>query len=234
MIKFITLTCESNKTRMDTIIDTWSKGYEITFLSDKKINNNTISFDYLPSDYASIYLRYIEYFKCLKKDDLKFDWYMFTDDDTFVNLNNIKKLLEDKDPNDLITFGHTGKLHKDGTDADGVQTGFPLGSIKGDATLPLTYYSGGAGFILSKKSMEKIIDYVQNGVNIPFCYNGDVTFGFWLVNNQIKINDIKGFWWTNPQELNHGIEHLVECYSYHYIDEKNMKNLYEKLYNNAG
>jgi hypothetical protein len=235
MIKYIILTCEKyHNTRLKVILETWGKDIDITFISDVAINDKIIGYDYLPKDYSFLSLRYIEYIKTL--NEINYDWYIFADDDTFINIDNINKLLENKDRNSLISFGHTGELNIDGTDANGNQTGFPLSSIKGKNTLlPLTYYSGGAGFILSNISMRKISEYIKmsNIDEIPSSYNSDVTFGFWLMNNNIEINDIKGFWWTNPDDLKHNDSQLVESYSYHYIDEKNMKLLYEKLHNNA-
>lgn len=224
-IRFVTITCEKyHDTRVKKIRETWGKSQDVLFLSDSNIGTDIIGYEHLAKGYENIWLKYSEFFKSY--NDLSYDWYFFTDDDTFVNLKNIEILLKNYDTNSPICVGHVGELNPDGTDMDGNQTGFPLHTIHGNGTqLPIIYVSGGAGFILSKKSMELICDYIKKETNVPGSYNSDVTFGFWGRNAGVNIVDIKGFWWTNPTELNHSLSEIENSYTYHYVSESMMDEL---------
>ena len=229
-IEFIILTCEKyHNTRVESIRNTWGKKQKLTFLSDMNIGNDIAGFEYLKKGYENIWQKYFEYIKNLK--ELKSDWYFLTDDDTFVNMDNIEKLISNYNTNDKIALGHIGRLNIDGTDMDGNQTGFPLSSIIGDDSyLPIDYFSGGAGFILSRSAMLSLIDYLntKSFENITRTYNGDVTIGFWLRNSGIKIEDIFGFWWTNPEDLRHNNDQIKSSYTYHYVDCDKMDKLYNQ------
>ena len=229
-IEFIIITCEKyHNTRVESIRNTWGKKQKLTFLSDMNIGNDIVGFEYLTKGYENIWQKHFEYIKNLK--ELKSDWYFLTDDDTFVNISNIEKLLIDYNNDDKIALGHIGRLNIDGTDMDGNQTGFPLSSIMGDnSDLPIDYFGGGAGFILSKSSMSSLIEYLntRNFENIIRSYNSDVSIGFWLRNSGIKIKDIFGFWWTNPEDLKHDDNQIISSYTYHYVDYDKMAKLYEK------
>lgn len=225
-IKFITLTCEKyHNTRVSKIKETWGKDQDVIFLSDMNVGDDIIGYDYLPKGYENIHYKYSEFFR--KYSDMSYDWYFFTDDDTYVNVNNIKILLDKYISNDPICIGVYGKLNPDATDKDGNYTGFPLNTIQGSETsLPLTYPSGGAGFILSVESMRVINKYLNSVDDIPRCYSSDVTIGFWIRNSGISPVNMYGFWWTNPVELKHDDESISKSYTYHYVSEKMMDELF--------
>ncbi len=228
-VKFITLTCEKyHDNRVDSIRKTWGKGQDVSFLSDFNLGTDIVGYENLPRGYEFVSLKYIEYLKNQKEFD--HDWYFFTDDDTFVHIENVTSLLERKNPDDMICIGHMGRLNMDGTDMDGNQTGFPLATIKGDGTsLPIDYVSGGAGFILSRNAMSSICEYMRKIENPANSYNGDVTFGFWMRQSGITVVDVNGFWWTNPIELKHNLNNAKESFTYHYIDPETMRHLHMHL-----
>lgn len=227
-IKFIVLTCEKyHKSRVEKIRQNWGFEQNLIFLSDINQGDDIIGFDYLPKGYENIHYKYAEFFKT--NTDFSSEWYFFTDDDTFVNINNIKELIQQYDSSSPICIGHYGRLNSDGTDMNGNQTGFPLHTISGQGTyLPIDYPSGGAGFILSLESVKLIKNYLKNldENEIPRCYNSDVTIGFWMRSCGIKNNDIDGFWWTNPVELKHDESEIKSSFTYHYMDEKLMDKVY--------
>ena len=78
--------------------------------------------------------------------------------------------------------------------------------------------------------MLALIDYLntKSFENITRTYNGDVTIGLWLRNSGIKIEDIFGFWWTNPEYLKHNNDQIKSSYTYHYVDCDKMIKLYEQ------
>ena len=49
----------------------------------------------------SVYLRFPDY-----------DWYYISDDDAYVNVNNLKIFLKDKNPSNLVTYGFEFKVCK--------------------------------------------------------------------------------------------------------------------------
>lgn len=225
-VKYITITCEKyHSTRVQSIRDTWSKNQDVVFLSDTNIAPDIVGFDYLRKGYENIWMKYREIIK--NWTDFTYDWYFFTDDDTFVNVKNVNNLLKNYSVDDKICIGVLGVLNPDATDRGGNKTGFPLRTIQGDQTeLPLTYPSGGAGFILSLESMKTINKYLNTIQDVPRCYNSDVTIGFWIRNSGIKNINIEGFWWTNPTELQHDVDMIRKSYTYHYVDEKMMCELF--------
>lgn len=225
-IKFITLTCEKyHDSRVSKIRETWGKGQDISFLSDLNIYSDIIGYDYLPKGYQNIHYKYSEFFR--QYSNFSYDWYFFTDDDTYVNIDNVKNILKKYNCDEPICIGRVGRLNPDATDKDGNYTGFPLDSIQGSGTLlPLTYVGGGAGFILSVESFKIINHYLNNLNDIPRCYSGDVTVGFWLRNSGIKCVNNDGFWWSHPVDLGHTDDDIRKNCTYHYVDEKMMDELF--------
>jgi hypothetical protein len=223
-IKYIVITCDKyHYTRVNDVRQTWGDGENLLFLSDGNVGDDIIGYEYLQRGYENIWMKLYEFLK--NNSNFDDDWYLFADDDTYVNKKNIITLLNNYKPEDAICIGHVGLLNSDATDMDGNFTGFPLQTISGEKTiLPIRYVSGGAGFILSRTSMKLICDYLTNleYQKVPRSYNSDVTFGFWMRNCGILIKDVKGFWWTNPSELNHDLNQINESFTYHYIDSDNM------------
>ncbi|KAF7637775.1 hypothetical protein Mgra_00002749 [Meloidogyne graminicola] len=67
-----------------------------------------------------------------------YDWFLKADDDTFVILENLKKLLKNYSSQSLIYFGAIFHFM--------------------DSSLNQTYPSGGAGYVLSKASLRKFVE----------------------------------------------------------------------------
>lgn len=222
------LTCEKYlNTRAKGVKDTWSKDLDIIHLSDKmNIREDVFSYE-IPGGYSDMSKRYIEFFRNEKIGD--YDWIIFCDDDSYFNMKNLYKLLENYDSNDKISIGRVGRLNPDATDMSGNFTGFPLNTIKGNNThLPIDYYSGGAGFILSKPLFDDLQNYIKNEKNLADSYNTDVTMGFWLrsINSKlIHFND--KFCHNNPFKNNLDIHSIVSC---HYVTPEEMKKLNEIIY----
>ena len=69
---------------------------------------------------------------CYQHHREEFDWFLKTDDDTFMVVENLKKLLSPFDSNESVHFGHHFKY---------------LGG----------YFSGGAGYVLSRKIPKSLL-----------------------------------------------------------------------------
>lgn len=223
--------------RVESIKQTWSKNLNKVFLVDKKINENDLLGYGLPQIYDSIQLKYINFFKTYNFN--LFEYYFFSDDDTFVNLKNVSKF---QLPNSDICFciGRKLLLNQDATDMFGRNTGYPMYKISGDNTkLPLYHPSGGSGFILSRATCIKIQTYLNslNDSEIPKSGHSDVTVGFWVRNIDCEFINENNFWYEKPEILIHDEyssykpENDDNFLTYHYVNS-NLMLEYHKKYNN--
>ncbi len=230
--KAIILTCEKyHNTRVAAVDNTWGKQVNTLYLSDITTEDKFIGYPDLPSGYDNIWMKYTKFFKEYEFND---DWYIFADDDTFVNVKRITDLIKNYQLDNPVCLGRIGCLNADATDMHGGNTGFPLYTISGDHTnLPIYYPSGGAGFILNKTAVDKIKKYLTDlelGIT-PRCYNSDVTVGFWIRNSGVELIGVDGFWHTNPQDLKHDESSIINSYTYHYVNENLMVELDNKINN---
>lgn len=226
-IKCIVVTCEKyHNTRVKSIQETWGTEIETLFLSDINLGQNIIGFEYLPTGYHNLWMKFEKFFLSFDFTD---DWYLFCDDDTFVNVNNINNLISTRD-NEDVCLGFICHLKPGALDEFNNYTGFPLHSIAGDQTyLPLTYPSGGAGFLLNKNSAIRVQNYLkslkESDILTPQAYNSDVTIGFWIRNAGIKLEKIEGFCPQNPENMEHSLDIVPNSYTYHYINPERMYEL---------
>jgi hypothetical protein len=234
-VKCVVLTCEKyHNSRVVAIDNTWGKEIDVIYLSDLTIEDKFIGYPELPKGYENIYHKYIKFFK---EYNFTEDWYFFCDDDTYVNVDKLKTLINNNNNNNNnspICIGIVGTLNADATDKYGNFTGFPLHTITGDSSyLPIRYPSGGAGFLLNLSAIRCIKNYFNmiSDFDIPKCYNSDVTIGFWIRNSGIELLNVDGFWWANPEGLNHTDEQIKNSYTYHYVSESLMYELQNKIKN---
>lgn len=231
-IKYIVLTCEKYlNTRAESIKKTWGKDKDLIFLSDKNGSNNIISFDNLSSSYSDMWQRYYEF---IRQIDIDNEWVLFADDDTYINISNLNKLINTLNHEDSIYIGKKLFLSEIATDFDGQYTGFPLNSLIGEgAYLPLEYASGGAGFLLSKKSYKTIRNYLLQLNSPARAYNTDVAFGMWIRNCNINITNNIKFNSNNPIKLCHSKNEILDSITYHYVNERLMLSLHEFINENV-
>lgn len=232
-IEFIILSCDKYlTTRVSSIRETWGYNQNIKFLTDSKSDlNDVIGYD-TPQNYEGILEKYKSFF--INYDFSKYDYFFFTDDDTFVNLKNLNKL---QLPNPETPFGLVRLLclNPNGTDMWGNYTGADLTSIKGENTdLPLYYPSGGSGFILSKTSCLLVQNYLKSCKNIPSSLYSDTSVGFWLRNCNVNLISSQQLWWDTHDNL---IKNSWEKYNsdndiitFHYVNPDLMRQ-YNQKYN---
>lgn len=232
--QFVILSCDSYlESRVRVIRETWAKNINRVFLidSDLKFSDDLVGYN-TPKNYEGIQEKYINFFKNYNFD--KFDYYFFTDDDTFVVINNIEK---ETIPSPEIKFCLCRHLHlsETGMDKWGNNTHYPMNKISGKNTnLPLDYASGGSGFILSKSSCISIKNYLNEiGIeDIPKSAHGDVSIGFWMRSCGIQIIPSNNLWWSTPEVL---LENTWEKYNndgteltFHYVSSERMVDLNKK------
>jgi glycoprotein-N-acetylgalactosamine 3-beta-galactosyltransferase len=78
-----------------------------------------------------------------------YDWYLKTDDDTFIIMMNLRRFLRDKEPTKAITYGYNYvKYVRDG------------------------YHSGGAGYLLSGEALKRVGRKLNE--DIKFCVRSNM------------------------------------------------------------
>lgn len=205
-IRFIVLTCDMYlNTRVVSQRQTFLKNQKRTFLTDSSEYNSddVIGYD-TPKNYDGIQDKYISFFKNYKFID---DYYFFIDDDTFVNVEKMRLL---DLPSNKVRFCifRQSYLDQNGMDIKGNYTGYPMYKISGQNTqLPLSYPSGGSGFIVSREtclSIQTLLNSLSYD-DIPKSGHSDVTVGFWLRSCDVDMIKVDYLWFNNPQKL------LKEC-----------------------
>lgn len=232
-IEFVVLSCDAYiTTRVRAIRESWAIGENVKYLVDSQSDLEDVIGYNTQKNYSGIYEKYLNFFKTYNFNN--YDYYFFTDDDTFVNKTNLNKLnLPPKD--ELFCMGRILCLNPDGTDCWGNQTGADLSQIKGNkVTLPLHYLSGGSGFILSKSSCIEVQKYLLNCNDPPKSKYGDVSIGFWMRNSKVRLIKNENFWWSTHEKL---LGNSWETYTsdenvitFHYVNEETMLR-YDKKYN---
>ena len=200
------LTSYKCRARQESQLSTWLQGFDdFTFYTDTCLeglpNQISASNDDSYEGCADKQVNEINRIKDHKLYD-DFEWFFFCDDDTFVNLNELKKFCSEK----LQAFETYGKV--------------------GNSWPPdpsLSFYSGGAGFLLRS-------DFIKNSTRITR-KNGlgfsDVTVGLWLRENNIKVNHESRFNSHTP-ELHNKQGYEKNEITFHYIKEyEAMKALHE-------
>ena len=167
---------------------------DVFFLSCKPSGENVYGWN-TKDDYHSCPIKYMGFFINMEID---YDWYIFIDDDTYMNTTNLTKYLKNYDS--------TKKYY--------------LGSSRFAQQWDLTYMSGGAGFCLSKPLYKSVTEYVRskNHISELYCnYNGDVTLGSWVkkIPEVLYINETKFSANKHTSE-----EELIDFISFHYLHTK--------------
>jgi hypothetical protein len=210
---------ESHKSRTLTefSLKTWLNPDNILIFTDR-INENDNRFVKITGrdDYHSNAIKCILGLRYMFEKDKKFDFYVFIDNDTYLNINNLESFLLDKNPNELKAFGNILNGWTDDT---------------------LLYLSGGAGIVLTNKAMCDVYDKLEKNEKIFECTNSnshpsviydysDVTLGFHMREVSIELIDSPLFH-SQPPEYYKDIV-LKDSISFHYINTiEKMKKIYE-------
>jgi hypothetical protein len=208
-ICYIVLTCEKYlPTRIEWQNSTFFQKVDkkdIFFISCKSSGENVYGWN-TEDDYQSCPIKYIKFFMNMEID---YDWYIFIDDDTYMNTTNLTKYLKNYDP--------TKKYY--------------IGSSRFDKWR-VKYMSGGAGFCLSKSLYNSITEYIRSKNNMQelyFNFNGDVTLGSWVnhIPDVLYVHENRFYAQKHKSE-----NQLFEFISFHYLNTKEDFEFYYKKENN--
>lgn len=106
---------------------------------------------------------------CFKNYGNSYDWFLKADDDTYVIVENLRYFLSHHDPEQPVYFGHRFK----------------------QVVKPQGYFSGGAGYVLSRKALQR---FVEVGLRNPLLCRRDggaedAEIGKCMQKLEIKVGD---------------------------------------------
>jgi hypothetical protein len=201
-------TMKFSHTRQIHVKDTWLKHVESYMFSSDADNDDNVKLSNR-NDYSSNEEKQINSLYYVYEKKPAYDWYFFCDDDSFVNVNNLDSFISDNN-----TLGSFGQI------------------LKGDLTWmnhpedKFNYYSGGAGFCISRYTLEKIINY-KIPYTTTYC---DLSTGFLFKYADHELNDSGLSFSQKPSFYNHDLEQIQKAISYHYVKDGEMYDLYKKTY----
>jgi hypothetical protein len=191
--------------RYYSIKNTWGNNNDLLFYGDYENKDNGIikvsnDFTYHSNEEKHInVLRYLN-----KNPDYDYEWFFFCDDDTFVNTNKLDEELLNFDSN----YVHGSVIKCWGADPT------------------LSYCSGGAGYLINYKLLEKIIIGLRNHKT----GYSDVSLGISLRDMNIKNINSSLFNSQPPSNYNYDINDIKNYISFHYIKTKDeMNHFFKKI-----
>ena len=144
--RFITMVPNDIKSKINNNNSTNEfKNKSIEFNYDEKLKFLQPA-DLIHDSYEELTSKVYHTLKDVYKRHNNFDWYLKADDDTFIFVDNLKSFLNEKNSSMPITYGYNFKV-----------------------IVPNGYHSGGAGYVLSKESLNRIGSKLSN--DFKFCPN---------------------------------------------------------------
>ncbi len=217
-IMYTVLTCRQYyHTRLATLRTTWAKHVnDIYFLGDDMHHggdSRMLGFD-VPLGYDYCGLKFYRYFLWLHSLPKEYDWYLICDDDAYVFRSRVERALCGLNPQERICWGSFLTVWHDA----------PYLQLRGDFRLPVTYPTGGPGFVMSKALTRAVCRYLADQDRgdpdmrtTPFSRFGDASIGFWM--QKIGFRMIHDGRWNhfNPQTMKHTPAHYRATLAYHYV-----------------
>ena len=140
-------------------------------------------------------------------------WAFFCDDDTYVKVDRLKKYTTTLNPRFICCFAKDMK-----------------GEWPGDRRLP--YPSGGAGFLMSKATIDTVVQHLDRHLKTT-PYYGDVMFGDVLRRLSIDIIDHGVFYELSEseewKEWQWSGKKRASAITYHYMTPARMRSLHKVL-----
>lgn len=211
------LTTQHYLNHINAVKNTWGKHIDHIFYSDHEDLNNHIIKVSEDSTYHSNEEKQINVLNAVKNlyfnNQLILDsykWILLADDDTFVNYKLVYEMLKSFDEDKVYGF-----ILNRNTDV-----GNP---IFNNHKIPefFSYIAGGTGCFISAKTIKSMHEFK----NYRLGYS-DVSLGFNFLEKNIELKNIDNCCrWCNVKSY----KNISDIYSFHYINETDMKFLYDLL-----
>ncbi|XP_070566064.1 glycoprotein-N-acetylgalactosamine 3-beta-galactosyltransferase 1-like [Ptychodera flava] len=132
-------TTPDNGERLTAVRETWGKRVDkMLFLSSETNQNQTIISLNVTEGRHFLWGKVKAAFKYIYKHHINdADWFMKADDDTYVIVENLRKMLERENTTQLMLFGDR---------------------VKNPNNLNVTHADGGAGYVISKATLRKLVE----------------------------------------------------------------------------
>ena len=177
--------------RYDNVVNTWGKNVDYIFYSDHEDLDKNIIKSSNDSSYKSNEEKFCNILNLIPQEYQNYDWFLFCDNDTFVNTKLLNEKLPDFDEN--IVYGQElNTFHRDRS---------------------LFYVSGGAGKLISNKILQLIKGNVPNRKTSY----ADVTLGYALRELNIPIQDYPLFKSQPPEFYGINDNDVQNFITFHYI-----------------
>lgn len=212
------------ETRIPVLEKTWTKHIDYLYFSDyedseydmiKTTNNST----YVGAGEKGInFLNMIKDIECNDGKILDiYDWIFYVDDDTFVNVNNLKEFIKTADKNKIYGYIFDSEKNPD-------NPMYQRNVISKTAKFP----SGGAGVLIGSEVLNKIPKFEL--FVVPSFGHDDVDMGLNFQMFDVEQIDPDLFNSQNPEFHSHGEDEIKKSITYHHIDADLMYSLYEMTY----
>lgn len=215
------ITCDKNRSLQDAIRETYAKNSDAYIFVGDSNENDMISFSFLPNGYVYVPFK-LAYFVMSLENFGDFDFIMINDDDTYVDTGALKREIESLkiSPDERVCLGH---IFYNYTERHALEQGMPLQSLRGiDCNLPVTYPSGGAGFLMTRACFTAIKEYLLEIKDFPTAYNSDISIGFWLRNSgECRFIHTEKFCTGNIDSFE-----IDEKITFHYMSPEMMRRIH--------
>lgn len=206
------ITTYSNKDRQESILNTWLKNHDqYVFYTDfdSGIGNQIELTTNTQIDSGGE--KHILEIQRIIREKLfnKHEWFYFCDDDTIVNMNKLYKFCEHVEKNKV--YGAVGNTWPEDRS--------------------LFYLSGGAGYLVHSDIFKN-----KNYPRLKRIIWGDVQFGIWLKEQNIKPIHVDEFKWDHPKQFNLDINNSADYdmiksnISFHYIKTNTDREIINNIF----
>jgi hypothetical protein len=205
------ITTKRNTLRRIAIRLTWGYRLKPVFYSDHS-GRNTIKVSNSDT-YTSGVEKQINILRHLK-DSFEEDssnteqtWFLFVDDDTFINWRKARSIIEKLNPAFLYSELHDYRIQEKNGNHRILSTRLNYPSLTHGM-------HGGAGIFLSKKALHDLVSFE---IHLDGVENGDVAFSILALENNVELRYLRGLNWNKPSFYGHTNNQILEQISYHYV-----------------
>ncbi|GAM24835.1 hypothetical protein SAMD00019534_080100 [Acytostelium subglobosum LB1] len=212
MVTFVVLTSDVFKeTRTKAVRETWAKravdmGWRVFYYSETDMGSPHDTIATHESDASSLG-NDIKQWKAWKHAQKccshRSDFYIKVDDDTYVNVERMEKMLLPYDPESVAI----------------------LGQCIGTPWNPKPFCGGGAGIILPRGGLDKMMEWYENKQCIDYGHN-DLTTSFCFFDNNVTYTLVAELYPEKPTVW----QEMVKGATFHHLSHQDMYDMHQVFY----